>query len=291
MRTHETVEISDKDGLALNFLYNSLPGRALLRLLVKSAISRFFGSLMDRPASSVFIRGFIKRNGIDMTEYEDVNYTSFNGFFTRKIKKELRPFSEDPHDLAAPCDGKLTAYPIAANSDFRIKNSIYDLGDLLADDALAREFTGGICLIFRLTPDNYHRYCYIDDGEILTCKRIKGVLHTVRPISQRRYNVYGQNAREYALMQTENFGKVIQLEVGALFVGRIANHATGGSFCRGDEKGMFEFGGSTVVMLFQKNAIKIDDAIYNNTQLNKETVVRMGEVIGEAAPARQGNNE
>jgi phosphatidylserine decarboxylase len=145
---------------------------------------------------------------------------------------------------------------------------------------LADEFMGGVCLIFRLTTDDYHRYVYIDNGESISRKKIKGVLHTVRPIAHQRYKVFVQNTREYEVMQTENFGKVIQVEVGALFVGRITNHKTGLSFKRGDEKGMFEFGGSTVIMLFQKDSIQLDDAIYENTRQNKETIVKMGYTVG-----------
>ena len=270
-----------KDNLALNFLYNSLLGRVLLHLLVRTTVSRVFGFLMERPISRFLIPSFVKRYNIDMKEYKDVKYKSFNDFFAREIKKELRPFPDNPHDLAAPCDGKLMAYPITADSVFYIKNSMYDVDEMLQDKILAGEFKNGVCLIFRLTPEDYHRYSYIDDGEITYHKKIKGVLHTVQPISQQRFDIYVQNSREYTLMQTVNFGKVIQMEVGALFVGRITNHMTGGTFKRGDEKGMFEFGGSSIVMLFQNNSITIDYAISKNTQQNKETRVQMGYKIGE----------
>jgi phosphatidylserine decarboxylase len=280
---YETIEISDKDNLAVTFLYKSLPGRLILRLLVNPAVSKLFGALMERPASSSFIPRFVKRNNIDMKEYKDVKYRSFNDFFIREIKNGLRPFSFNTNDVFAPCDGKLTAYTITDDSVFHIKNSMYDISGILQDESLADKFIGGVCLIFRLTPDDYHRYHYIDDGEIVSWKRIAGVLHTVRPISNERYNVYAQNAREYTVLQTRNYGKVIQMEVGALFVGRITNNMTSGWFQRGDEKGMFEFGGSTVVMLFQKGKVVIDDLIYTNTRGNKETIVRLGNRIGRKA--------
>ena len=252
----------------------------LLAILVRRGVSKFFGLLMDCPASRIFIRGFIKRNNIEMDEYTTTKYKSFNAFFVREIKKEVRHFPDCEQDLAAPCDGKLTAYPITADSAFHIKKSVYTIDGLLREKELADEFIDGTCLIFRLTPNDYHRYSYIDDGEVLCRKRIKGVLHTVRPISQHRYNIYAQNTREYTIMQTKNFGKVIQIEVGALFVGRVKNYMAEGSFQRGDEKGVFEFGGSTIVLLFQKDAVTIDDAICTNTQQDKETVVRMGYTIG-----------
>ncbi|MCL1947013.1 MAG: phosphatidylserine decarboxylase [Chitinivibrionia bacterium] len=278
---YETKEISFKDSFSVNFLYNTLFGRMLLLLLTKPAISKFGGFFMDTKISKILIPVFIKNNKICLDEYEKIKYASFNDFFKREIKKEFRPISKNISDVFACCDGKLTAYFIDNKSAFKIKNSIYDIGDLLADKQLADEFIDGICLIFRLTPNDYHRYCYIDDGEYIISKKIKGVLHAVRPIALSKYKVYTQNSREYAVLQTKNFGKIIQMEVGALFIGRITNNAKNGIFSRGEEKGMFEFGGSTIVMLFQKNAVKIDNIIYENTQKNRETVVKMGNKIGE----------
>ena len=281
VRDYKTVPISYKESFAVSFLYNCLPGRVLLKLLVRPSISKIVGHILDSSASRILIRGFIKRNNIKMEEYQAVRYKSFNAFFIREINKGYRPFPKHEFDLAAPCDGKLTAYPISEDSIFRIKNSIYTIESLLCNKALAAGYCGGVCLFFRLTPDDHHRYAYIDDGKILYHKRIKGVLHTVRPISQIMYNVFAQNTREYEVIKTKNFGKVVQMEVGALFVGYITNLNTKTEFKRGDEKGMFEFGGSTVIMLFQKDNVTIDKAILENTQQEKETIVRMGLKIGE----------
>jgi len=280
-RDLKTVEISRRDNLFIRFLYNTAPGRIALRLFITRTVSKAVGVFMDSRASRLMIRWFIRSNRIDMSEYVSKKYSSFNDFFTRKTKEGRRTFSKVLSDLPAPCDGKLTAYNIAANSAFQIKGSVYTLNSLLKDRALADEFAGGVCLIFRLTPDDYHRYSFVDDGEVVSRKRIKGVLHTVRPIACRYCNVYAQNTREYVVMNTKRFGKAVQMEVGALFVGRISNRPLRDSFKRGEEKGMFEFGGSTIVMLFQKDAVTIDDAIYENTRRNRETVVKMGCKIGE----------
>jgi len=280
-RDLKTVEISRRDNLFIRFLYNTAPGRIALRLFTARAVSKAVGVFMDSRASRLMIRWFIRSNRIDMSEYVSKKYSSFNDFFTRKTKEGRRTFSKVLSDLPAPCDGKLTAYNIAANSAFQIKGSVYTLNSLLKDKALADEFADGVCLIFRLTPDDYHRYAFIDDGEVVSRKRIKGILHTVRPIACRYCNVYAQNTREYVVMNTKRFGKAVQMEVGALFVGRISNRPLSDSFKRGEEKGMFEFGGSTIVMLFQKDAVTIDDAIYENTRKNRETVVKMGCKIGE----------
>ena len=272
----ETVEISDADNAAIGFFYNTIPGRILLKLLIRTTISKLAGAFLRSPASRIFIKGFIKQNNIDMEEFRDAEYKSFDEFFIREIKYGYRPLSENENDLIAPCDGKLTAYSITADSVFYIKRSMYSVEDLLQDKKLADEFSDGVCMIFRLTPDDYHRYIYIDDGEILNQKRIKGVLHTVQPIAYQRMDVFCQNTREYAVIQTGNFGKIIQMEVGALFVGRISNHGKSLNVKRGEEKGMFRFGGSTVILLFKKDSVAIDDTIYENTLQNKETIIKMG---------------
>jgi len=282
-KAYKTYDISGKDNLGITFLYNTLPGRIILCLLVRPTTSKFLGFFMDRRISRLLIPSFIKSNDICLDDYKDVKYRSFNDFFTREVKEGARPIPADTTEFFAPCDSKLTAYPITADNEFKIKKSTYNINGLLQDVELAEEFLDGVCLIFRLMPDDYHRYCYIDDGNILDHKKIKGVLHTVRPIVLNRYNIYKQNSREYSVLQTINFGKVIQMEVGALFVGRIINRKTSGAFKRGEERGMFEFGGSTIVMLFQKNTVTIDNAIFENTQDNKETIVKQGYKIGKKA--------
>ena len=275
----ETYNMSRDDNLSISFLYKTLPGRLLLTIIIRPVFSRFFGFLMSSGISKPFISVFVKKNNIDLNEYKDAKYSSFNDFFSREIKEELRPIFPYAHDVIAPCDGKLTVYKVTDESIFEIKNSMYDLTGLLQDKKLAEDFSGGICLIFRLTPDDYHRYCYIDDGEVISSKKIKGVLHTVRPIALGRYKIFAQNSREYAVLQTKNLGKVVQMEVGALFVGKIINNSEK-EFLRGQERGMFEFGASTIIMLFQRDKISVDDVIFENTRDNKETVVKMGSRIG-----------
>ncbi|MCL2050894.1 MAG: phosphatidylserine decarboxylase [Lachnospiraceae bacterium] len=276
----EIYDMNKKDSFGVVFLYKILPGRLLLQLLIRPANSKVVGRIMDSGFTKLFIPRFIKNHKIDLADYENKKYKSFNDFFVRQVKEGARPISQNPGDVIAPCDGKLTAYRISKDSIFEIKNSAYDLKTMLKDKRLADEFNDGLCLIFRLMPNDYHRYCFIDDGEVVSAKKIKGVLHTVRPIALKKHRIYKKNAREYTVLKTENFGTIIQMEVGALFVGRIKNDVTIKTFKRGDEKGMFEFGGSTVVMLFKKDAVEIEEIIFENTDQNIETVVKMGMVIG-----------
>jgi len=280
----KTAPIPYNESLAINFLYKTIPGRVLLGLLVRPFISKLVGAFMDSVISKIFISGFIRKNEINIEDYEKTVYSSFNDFFVRQVKKGSRPFSFENVDAVAPCDGMLTAYKITPDSSFHIKNSIYSIEELLCDEALADDFMGGTCLIFRLAPTNYHRYAYTDDGEILLRKNIQGKLHTVRPIAQLGESVFARNARKYELVDTRNFEKVVQMEVGALFVGRIKNQKTATSVKRGQEKGMFEFGGSTVIMLYQKDTLVVNPEIFENTAKDLETIVEMGVTIGESLP-------
>ena len=154
--------------------------------------------------------------------------------------------------------------------------------DTLVDKDIMNEYRGGYALVFRLSTDNYHRYCYIDSGTKGKNIHIDGVFHTVQPIALKHYNFYKTNTREWTVLNTNNFGKVIQVEVGAMLIGRIVNNHETYIYKKGEEKGYFEFGGSTIVMLFKKGTIRLDDAIYENSKQNIETIVSYGERIGKA---------
>ena len=274
------IAIEENSSETLNFLYRNVLGRILLKLLIRPGVSKIAGWFMDTKLSTVAIKKFIEKNNIDLDEYEDKKYTSYNDFFTRKIKEEYRKIDMDKKSLISPCDSKLTAYKINEHSVFSIKNSYYKVEDLLKNKELAKKYKGGYCLIFRLCVDDYHRYCYIDNGTKNQNTFIKGVLYTVRPIALEKYNIYKQNSREYTILNTENFGKVIHIEVGATMVGRIKNYHEDYEFVKGEEKGMFLFGGSTIVLLIEKDRVTIDKKILNNTKSGYETIVKLGEKIG-----------
>ena len=268
------------DGGLLAFLYGTALGRLLLRPLVSRPVSRAAGRFMDSALSRGMISHFIRRNHIDMSEYAEEDYKSFNAFFTRRIDPEARPMTSDPERLMAPCDGRLSVYAIDADSVFAIKNSRYDVCALLGGDARAADFVDGTCLVFRLSVYDYHRYHYLDDGTKGKNHFVPGVLHTVRPIALAHTAVFIQNCREYTFMRTEHFGTVAQIEVGAMLVGKISNNQQSGAFVRGQEKGKFLYGGSTIVVLLQKGAAEIDARFWQATARNEETRVKLGEGIG-----------
>ena len=267
----------ESDTLSLRFLYHTLPGRIILKLLVRPGISKLVGKYMDTGLSKIHIRRFIKNAGIDLSEYEDEKYTCFNDCFTRKIRLENRPICDYEEQLISPCDARLSAYKISEDAEFVIKNSRYRVKDLIDGSNEAPDYRGGTCLIFRLCVDNYHRYCYVDDGIILENRSLPGKLHTVRPIAMGKFPIFIQNAREYTVMKTKHFGVVSQIEVGAMMIGKIKNYKRSGKVNRGEEKGMFLYGGSTIVLLIEKGHINIPEECFNAKAQDCEVPVKYGQ--------------
>lgn len=280
-RDGQIIDRPDGQERLISLLYKTLPGRVLLKLLISPCVSKAAGAFLSSGMSRVLIGPFIRRNGIDMTQFEPVRYRSYNEFFSREIREGARPIDMNPGHLIAPCDSKLTALQISEGSVFHLKHTPYTVESLLRNGGLAGKYAGGYALIFRLTVDDYHRYCYPADGEKGETVRIPGVFHTVNPIANDHYPIYKENTREYSVLHSGVFGDMLMMEVGALLVGRIVNHHGKTGVRRGQEKGYFQFGGSTVVLLLEAGAAQIDRDIIENSREGIETVVRMGEKIGE----------
>ena len=264
----------------VRFLYYNPFGRLFLRLLTWRPLSRIAGKYLDSKLSRRKIKKYIKKHDIDMSNFIQEDYASFNAFFTRRIKPELRPFDRSPASFVAPCDGKLTLYEIDDETKFEVKGFEYTVETLLKNRELASRYRGGFCFIFRLAVEDYHRYFYLDDGIKGENVFIKGRLHTVQPAALEKKRVFTENCREYTVLETEHFGAVTQVEVGAMMVGRIVNLHGEHSFKRGEEKGRFEFGGSTIIVLVEKGKVVPDAELGENTAAGKETIVKCGERIG-----------
>ena len=236
---------------SIRWLYGTACGRVCLKALVRPGISKAAGAFLSTPLSKPLIRSFVRNNGIDLGEYEGAPYRSFNDFFSRRVRDGARPVDGSPDTLVSPADSLLTVLPITAEGRFAIKNTTYTVAELLDDAALATRYTGGFAFVFRLTVTDYHRYCFPAAGRVLAGARIPGELHTVSPIPGAAIPVYHRNTREYVLLETERFGTIVCMEVGAMLVGRIVNEPVSGPVEKGQEKGHFAFGGSTVVLLVE----------------------------------------
>ena len=283
-----TVEENDQDKL-LRHLYNDRGGRLCLRVLVSPWISKMAGRLLNTGFSARFVGDFVEKNRIDLSICEKQKFSSWNDFFTRRLRQGERSVDEREKVLVSPCDGKLSVYRIDKNSRFWIKDTEYTVEQLLRNKSLAERYLGGYALVFRLTVDDYHHFCYPADGKKSDNVVVPGIFHTVNPVANEVYPIYRENAREYTLLKTEKFGTVLMMEVGAMMVGKITNvEKKSVSVKKGQEKGWFEFGGSTIILLLQHGKVRLDYDLIENTENGYETVVRIGERIGETRKRKTG---
>lgn len=266
----------EKETRSVRFLYNTYPGRLILKGLVKPGVSKVAGRYLSSKYSRWLVNAYVKKNEIDLSGYPKRKYTCFNDFFTRT--RQMGAWDEEPTRLLSPCDAYLTVHPVGEESVYRIKHVEYDLKTLLGDEALAERYAGGQCLIFRLTPRHYHRYSYFCDGTVTEKRRLEGKLHCVRPIAYTQIPVFAQNTREYTVISTETWGTVVQMEVGALLVGKICNHDKEITVRRGEEKGYFEFGGSTIIVLLEKGKAKLDSRFSADEEVEVTVGMRIGQV-------------
>lgn len=275
----ELVEVPEVGIGAIRFVYGTVLGRMLAKgILCRKFVSDLYGLWQKSPLSRKKAEKFMKKYHISAEDCTEQTFPNFNAFFTRQ-RKAIKDLTA-PNELPAIADSKLSALPIGKDSRFSVKGVDYTLRELLEDETLAKAYEGGLCLIFRLSPDDYHRYSFPDRGTAEDTHEIKGVLHTVNPVAG-TMRVYRRNTRHYTVLHTEHFGEMIQMEVGALLVGKICNHGHR-SFRKLEEKGYFAYGGSTVILLCKTNRVRMDKDILDYSAKGIETKVRLGERIGEA---------
>lgn len=276
-------------GGLLKSLYGNSAGKLGLELLVKRKFySWLTGVLCDSSISAKKIKGFVKAFDIDMEQCPDSmeSFKSFNEFFTRRLKPEVRPFSEEKELFLSPGDGRLKAWQgIDTGKLLQVKGSTYTLEELLGDKGLAKEYQGGSCILLRLAPVDYHRFHFVDSGSCSESRRIQGFYYSVNPVALNSIpQVFCRNKREYSIFHSDNFGDMVYMEVGATSVGSIVQlYKAGAPVVRGEEKGYFKFGGSTVILFLKKDAVSIDEEILLQTELGYETGVLAGEKIGRKA--------
>lgn len=272
-------DISQFHSRSLYFLYNTKLGRRILKYITLPIFSKVIAVYYNSSLSKRKIKPFIQKYHINMEEYEKREYYSFQDFFIRKLCIKTRNICTDRNRFISPADAKLMVYPISEDLLLNIKGISYPLETLLDTLKLAKDFRGGMALVFRLGVEDYHRYAFIESGKILYQKRIQGRLHTVRSFS-RKYPIFIQNTREYIIVQNKRLGKYIQMEVGAILVGGIQNHKYSKAY-RGKEKGFFHFGASTIIVLLERGKVHIDRDILWHSQRGIETTVKYLEGIGD----------
>jgi len=273
----------------LKWLYHNPLGRLALDAVVKrKVVSQFYGNKMDAPSSKDKIASFVEALRIDMSEaIKSIDqYSSFNNFFIRELKPEARPIDSTPDSVVSPADGKVLAFDgINGLDSFFIKGQSFSLKEFLNDDTLAEKYNDGILMIIRLAPVDYHRFHFPADGQISRSTPINGDYYSVSPYAvKKRLSIYWENKREYSILKSRIAGDILLCEVGATMVGSIIqSYRENSEVTKGQEKGWFKFGGSTVVALFEKGSIRVDQDIISNTNKGFETSIRMGEQIATAS--------
>lgn len=271
----------------LSWTYNSDPGKNLLEIFVKRKLfSSIYGSYCNSKLSRSKVKNFIKNFNIDINETikNEDEFTSFNDFFTRKLKNEVRPIDNNINSFISPADGRITVYEnIDIEKLVQIKGFTYSLNELLNNKDTALKYSNGTCIIVRLCPTDYHRFHFVDSGSCCKIKKINGDYYSVNPIALKKIpQLFCRNKRELSTFKSDNFGDILYVEVGATCVGSIIQTYPENDHVRkGSEKGYFKYGGSTVILFIEKDKIKIDDDILKQSLSGFETKVFMGDRIGK----------
>ena len=266
--------------------YENPGGRFFVWLLARRAIfSKWYGRKMNKPESALKILPFITQYNVDADEFAKsaFDYKSFNEFFYRKLKDGARTIAPGDDVAVFPADGRHLAFPdIQAAAGFYVKGAKFSFAELLGDNRLAEKFAGGAMLISRLCPVDYHRFHFPVSGIPGEPRGINGWLYSVSPVAlRRRLRYLIENKRVVTLVESTRFGTVGVIEVGATNVGSIQqSFVPGRAVQKGEEKGLFAFGGSCVITIFQRGRIRFDADVVTQSEQQLETYARMGDRLG-----------
>lgn len=275
---------------ALHFLYGegkfNLLSKPLLKFVSKNPLfSQLFGFWQKQPRTKRNILPFIQKYGVDASEFLDPvdAFPSFNDFFIRKLKTEARPIAPGENVAIIPADGRYYFYQHLDRTDgFIVKGEKFCLSSLLEDEALAAHYEQGSMVIARLCPTDYHRYHFPVDCTPSETRLINGWLYSVNPIALRKnIHIFTQNKRCVTVLDTEKFGKVLFVEIGATSVGSmIQTYEPNKPTRKGAEKGYFSFGASSLILLFEPNTILFDEDLVAATGEGLEMRCLLGQSLG-----------
>ena len=275
----------------IEWLYESNSGKSLSTLICKAPLSKFYGALQDLPLSQQKVQPFIKKFNIKMEDYlpedgrsEKSPYSSFNQFFIRRFRPGKRPIVQTKTEMAAFSEARYFGYESVRDDEVvPVKGHNLQPKALLANTKWEKTFEDGPLLLARLCPVDYHRYHYPDNGSIVDDYRVSGLYHSVNPLALKsKQDILITNERHVTILETENFGKLAYIEVGAICVGKIIQSKPldkGRAFARGEEKGYFLFGGSTVIVIGEKGKWKPSADILENTKKGMETYLHLGMTV------------
>jgi len=294
-RYSKQIEIEKVYGDSMvKFAYGNPVGRLLGPVIASKLLSRCYGNMQDSPKSAQKVTPFIKNFHIPIEQYQkgsfkdkpiEQSYQSFNEFFIRQFRDGQRTFTPNAHEMGAFAEARYFGHERMTDElKIPVKGSMLRAVDLIGNAELAQDFIGGPLMIARLCPVDYHRYHYPDAGKTLQAFSIAGDLHSVNPLALRyRQDIFIKNERRVALLDTKHFGKLAYIEVGATMVGKIVQSFDESQpFNKGDEKGYFLFGGSTVIVCGEQGKWSPSSDMLENTRKGIETYIHLGDVVATA---------
>ena len=242
------------------------------------------GRKYDDPASAREIQSFINFHQLDMSEVLKPveEFKNFNEFFYRELKPDARPCSapSNPKIIVSPADCRSVVFNnMDSATKVWVKGREFSVQRLLGNayPQDAKRYTNGAMGIFRLAPQDYHRFHIPVDGVMDKPKLIEGEYYTVNPMAIRSaLDVYGENIRVVVPIDSVSHGRVMVICVGAMMVGStVITRRPGEEVHRAEELGYFKFGGSTILVLFEPGAMTFDDDLIENANGAVETLVRL----------------
>lgn len=278
-RLHERVYAAEQ----LEYLYGTPTGKLLLQVfLSRRTFSWLYGFTKRTRRSREQIRRFIETLEVDTSEVEKSigAYESLDEFFSRRLVPGARPVDPNPDHLLSPCDGRALAWQSLGGRELVVKNTRTTMAALLADPALAREFADPAVLLVRLAAADYHRCHFPADGAASSPRVAGNRLHSVHPIALEAGAPSFANYRMVTRIDSDGFGPLLIVEVGALTVGSIVQTFTPSRVTRGQEKSYFRFGGSALLMFAQAQRVQFDDDLIGATSEGLESRVRVGTRVG-----------
>ncbi len=286
MPSEQTQSFDEQQRELVAYLYSKWYSGPLHALFTSNKYpSVIVGKWANSKKSRGYIHTFVKKYNIDTNEmlHPLSSFRSFNDFFTRRLKPEARPIASDTNAIVSPADGSIVVMQhINENTLYPIKGTTFSTRAVLQDNALAKKFDGGVAFVVRLAPWDYHRIHFPVSGLPSAARIITGRYESVSPaVFQAGVQPLEVNERHILSVQYDKAHMVAVALVGALFVGSIVEtYRPKAYYQKGDEMGYFEFGGSTMVLFFQKDTIEVVPEIVAASAKGQEVPVRMGEAIG-----------
>lgn len=264
-------------GKTLHFFYGDFLGKVLLHLLFKRIWWGFIYRCYKKSSLSIkSIARDIKRFNIDMDLYEVEEWKSYNHFFSRYFKEGVRDFSSRTDELAAFAEGKYLVYDSSLVKDIKVKDEILSLKRTISCQSEC------YYIVCRLCPVDYHHYHYPCAGTLKKSYLVRGAYDSVNIFAQKYKPLILFRNKRWVNVLSTNFGEILYIEVGGMSVGTIKNlHQAGYDFNKGEMKGQFEYGGSSLVMVLPKDKIKLREDVLTHSKLGRETFLKLGDHLGQ----------